>query len=107
MSIAPESDFLYNEVRQELPTRKNYFATSDERVYIDIRRSKGYTGEFERVNRDDSDLIVTVDLKNATAKKMRLYITGYYQGEYMYMLTKDGLIMNHKEYSIAKIKNKT
>ena len=64
------------------------------------------TGEFERVNRDDSDLIVTVDLKNAAAKKMRLSITGYYQGEYMYMLTKDGLIMNHKEYSIAKIKNK-
>ena len=106
-SVAPESDFLYNEVRQELPTRKNYFTTSDERVYIDIRRSKGYTGEFERVNRDDSDLIVTVDLKNAAAKKMRLYITGYYQGEYMYTLTKDGLIMNHKEYSIAKIKNKT
>ena len=106
-SIAPESDFLYNEVRQELPTRKNYFTTSDERVYIDIRRSKGCTGEFERVNRDDSDLIVTVDLKNAAAKKMRLYITGYYQGEYMYMLTKEGLIMNHKEYSIAKIKNKT
>ena len=106
-SIAPESDFLYNEVRQELPTRKNYFTNSDERVYIDIRRSKGYTGEFERVNRDDSDLVVTVDLKNAAGKKMRLYVTGYYQGEYMYMLTKDGLIMNHKEYSIAKIKNKT
>ena len=33
---------------------------------------------------------------------MRLYITGYYQGEYMYMLTKEGLVMNHKEYSIAK-----
>ena len=106
-SIAPESDFLYNGIRQELPTRKNYFTTSDERVYIDIRRSQGYTGEFERVNRDDSDLIVTVDLKNAAEKKMRLHITGYYQGEYMYMLTKDGLIMNHKEYSIAKIKNRT
>ena len=38
---------------------------------------------------------------------MRLYVTGYYQREYMYMLTKDGLVMNHKEYSIAKIKNKS
>ena len=37
---------------------------------------------------------------------MRLYVTGYYQMEYMYMLTKDGLIMSHKEYSVAKIKHK-
>ena len=106
-SIVPESDYLYNEVRQQLPNRNTYFTDSDEKVYIDIRRSKGYTGEFERVNRDDSDLVVTIDLKNAAAKKMRLYVTGYYQGEYMYMLTKDGLVMNHKEYSIAKIKNKS
>ena len=106
-SIVPESDYLYNEVRQQLPNRNTYFTDSDEKVYIDIRRSKGYTGEFERVNRDDSDLVVTVDLENAATHKMRLYVTGYYQGEYMYMLTKDGLVMNHKEYSIAKIKNKS
>ena len=37
---------------------------------------------------------------------MRLYVTEYYQGEYMYMLTKEGLIMSHKEYSVAKIKHK-
>ena len=103
-SIVPESDYLYNEVRQQLPTRNKYFTDSDERVYIDIRRSKGYTGEFEKVNRDDSDLVVTVDLKAAAIKKMRLYVTGYYQGKYMYMLTKEGLVMNHKEYSIVKIK---
>ena len=71
-SIVPESDYLYNEVRQQLPNRNTYFTDSDEKVYIDIRRSKGYTGEFERVNRDNSDLVVTVDLKNAVAKKMRL-----------------------------------
>ena len=106
-SIVPESDYLYNETRQQLPNRNTYFTNSDEKVYIDIRRSKGYTGEFERVNRDDSDLVVTVDLKNAAAKKMRLYVTAYYQGEYMYLLTKDGLVMNHKEYSVAKIKNKS
>ena len=49
-SIVPESDFMYNEARQELPNRNTYFTDSDERVYIDIRRSKGYTGELERVN---------------------------------------------------------
>ena len=75
-------------------------------MYIDIRCSKGYTGELERVNRDDSDQVTTVNLKNAATKKMRLYVTGYYQGEYLYMLSKDGLVMNHKEYSGSNIKNK-
>ena len=31
---------------------------------------------------------------------------GYYQGEYMYMLGGDGLIMNYKEYSVQKPKKK-
>ena len=98
---------MYNEAKQELPNRNTYFTDLDERVYIDIRRSKGYTGEFERVNWDDSDLSVTVDLKAAAAKKMRLHITGYFQGEYMYMLGKDGLIMNYKEYDVNKQKTVT
>ena len=52
---------------------------------------------MERVNRDDSEL---------SANKMRIYVTGYYQAEYIYTLTKNGLIMIHKEYSVSKIKNK-
>ena len=79
----------------------------DEHVYIDNRRSKGYTGEFERVNRDDSDLSVTVNLKAATAKKMRLRVTGFFQGECMHMLGKGGLIMNYKEYGVNKQKSVT
>ena len=94
-SIVPKSTFMYNKTRQELPNRNTYFTDSDERVYIDIRRSKGYTGEFEKVNQDDSDLSITIDLKAAAAKKMRLRMTGYFEGEYMYMLGKDGLIMNY------------
>ena len=45
-------------------------------------------------------------MKNAAVKKMRLYVTGYCRGEYLYILSKDGLVMNHKEYSISKIKIK-
>ena len=103
-SIVAESEYMNNEVRQELPNRNTYFTDSDERVYIDIRRSKGFTGELERVNRDDSDLTVTVDLKAAATKKMRLRITGYFQGEYNYMISSNGLIMNYKEYGVSKIK---
>ena len=102
--IVAESEYMNNEVRQELPNRNTYFTDSDERVYIDIRHSKGFTGELERVNRDDSDLTVTVDLKAAATKKMRLRITGYFQGEYNYMMSSNGRIMNYKEYGVSKIK---
>ena len=98
---------MYKETRQELPNRNTYFTDSDKRVYIDIRWSKGYTGEFERVNRDDSDLSITINLKVAAAKKMRLHVTGYFQGEYMFMVGKDGLIMNYKEDSVNKQKTVT
>ena len=106
-NIVPESDFMYNETRQELPNRNMYSTDSDERVYIDIRRSKGYTGEFERVNREDSNLNITIYLKAAAAKKMRLRVTGYFQGEYTYMVDKDGLIMNYKEFGVNKQKTVT
>ena len=33
---------------------------------------------------------------------MRLCVTGFYQGEYMYMLGKEGFIMNYKEYGVNK-----
>ena len=105
-SIVSDNEYIHNETAQELPSRSDYFANSDERVYIDLRRGKGFTGEFERINRDDSELSIVIDLKAAATKKMRIYVTGYYQAEYLYTLDKNGLIMYHKEYSVSKIKNK-
>ena len=103
-SVAPQGDYAYNKTYQKLPKRDDYFTDSDERSYIDIRRSKGFTGEFEQVNRDGRDLTVTVNLKVVATKKMRLRATGYFQGDYMYMLGKEGLIMNYKEYGVNKQK---
>ena len=57
------------------------------------------------MNRDDSDLIVTIKLKAAVAKKMRLHVTGYYQGEYLYSVSREGLIMNDKENGVNKQKS--
>ena len=105
-SILPDSEYLHNKTAQKLVKRKDYFTNSDEKIYIDLRRGKGFTGEFERVNRDDSELSVVIDLKAAAPNKIRMYVTGYYQAEYIYTLTKNGLIMIHKEYSVSKIKNK-
>lgn len=33
---------------------------------------------------------------------MRLGVTGYYQGEYLYTLSSKGLILTYKDYSVAK-----
>ena len=38
---------------------------------------------------------------------MRLRVTGYFQGEYTYMVDKDGLIMNYKEFGVNKQKTVT
>ena len=104
-SIAPLIDYAHNKTYQKAARQEKYFTDSDEKVYIDLRRRKGHTGEFETVSRDDSDLTITVELK-APAKKLRLHVTGYYKGEYMYMLGKDGHIMNYKEYTVQKTKKK-
>ena len=59
-----------------------------------MRRSKEYSGELEKLTRDDSDLTITIVLKEAVKKKTRLRVTGYYQGYYqVIILTKDGLYM--------------
>ena len=37
-----------------------------------MRRSKGYTDELEKINCDDSGIALTISLKAAAAKKLRL-----------------------------------
>ena len=83
-SIALLSDYAHNPIYQESQRKDKYFTSSDERLYIDLRRSKGHTREFERVNRNDSDLTITIELKNALTKKNEIKVTGYNQGKYMY-----------------------
>ena len=57
---------------QELPTQSEYFIFVDEKIFIDLRCRKGYTNEIEKLNKDDSDLTITIQLKTAATKKMRL-----------------------------------
>ena len=67
-----------------------------------MRRSKDYTDELEKINRDDSGLAVTIGFKEAATKKLRLRIIGYSQGEYWYLLSNKGYIMSFKNYNISK-----
>ena len=69
-SAAPLTQYKNNEIKQELTKEKDYFGDdSDERLYIDMRRSKGYTNELEKLTRDDGDVTLTIKLKKAAEKK--------------------------------------
>ena len=53
-SMAPLRQYENNEIKQELTKEKDYFSRKfDERLYIDMRRSKGYTDELEKSTRND------------------------------------------------------
>ena len=69
-STASLTQYRNNEINQEI-TVEDKFADNDtdDRIYIDMRRSKGCTDELEKSNRDDSGLAVTICLKEAAAKK--------------------------------------
>ena len=43
--------------------------TTDERVYLDLRDSLGYTNEMERPSRKDSKLKLTIKAKIPLTKK--------------------------------------
>ena len=85
--LAPLSDYAHNPIYQELPTMSKYFASAESLLIKDLE--KGYTNEIEKWTRDDSNLSVTITLKNDAAKKKEiscnlfiyLFIYGYYQGE--------------------------
>ena len=100
---SPLSQFAHNLVYKELTKLKNYytFAKSDERLYVHLRRGRGYTQELEKIVRNDSSLKLTITLKTAVTKKMRLRVVGYHQGEYMYSMTNLGLLVSYKDYGIV------
>ena len=76
------NDYINNPVFQELLLESDYFGTkSDEKIYIDLRDSLGYTDEIEKPSRNDSKLNVTIELRSPLAKKMRLRVWGYANGE--------------------------
>ena len=71
-------------------------------MLTDLRRSKSYTDELEKVTRDDSGLGVVVTFKKAVAKKMRLRIVGYSQAEYWLAFSDKGYIISYQNYNISK-----
>ena len=102
-STAPLTQYKSNPIYQDLTPEEEYRDNSrDDSIYIDMRRSQGYTDELEKLTRDDSGLAVVVNLKDAAQKKMRLRLTGFSQSEYCYAFSNKGYIMTYKNYNISK-----
>ena len=102
-TTAPLTQYKNIEIYQEITPEDEYIDnTKDDRIYLDMRRSQGYTDALEKLTRDDSGLAEVLNLKEAAKKKMRLKIAGFPQAEYWYASLGKGYIMTYKNYNISK-----
>ena len=60
---------------------------------------------MEKLERNNSNLNLKIQLKSAATKKLRQRIWGYSLGEYLYIFAKDGLTLQYKTYSITSEDN--
>ena len=103
-TIVPLTDYANNPTYQYLTKTDKYFSY-DQKMYLYLRRSKGCNNELESFTRDHCKLTLTVTLKDAATKNMRLRVTGYSQGEYYYVLSQRGSIIQYKNYGTTKDEN--
>ena len=70
-TVGQLKQYANNEIYKELIKYENYYSKtkSDEKLYIDIRRGRGFSNELERIVRNDSSLTLTITLQNAQLKK--------------------------------------
>ena len=93
-SVASLTDYMNNNIYQELIEEDDYFdVRSDERLYLDLRAISGYVKEAEKPEQNNSKINLQVMLKNAATKKLRLRVWAHSLGEYLYILTKNGLTL--------------
>ena len=100
-SVAPISDYMDNPIFQELPDEETYFSLkSDEKVYLDLRASSGYVKEAKKLERNDSKINLQITLKDTADFILRVRIWAYSLSEYLYVLSKSGLTLKHRTYTI-------
>lgn len=101
-STAPLTQYRGSDIYQKLTTYDKYFTDSDERIYIDLRVSRGYTDELEKLVRNDSNVNLIVTLKKSATKKFRLQITTFSKVEYFYLHGNKGQLMKMQRYEVIK-----
>ena len=100
-SIVPLSEYMDNPIFQEFSDENTYYsAKSDERVYLDLRASSGYVKEAEKLERNDSRIDLQITLKDVAYFTLRVRIWGYSLSEFLYVLSKSGITLKHRTYTI-------
>ena len=100
-SVAPISDYMENPIFQDFPDEETYFSLkSDEKVYLDLRASSEYVKEAEKLERNDSKINLQITLKDRADFNLRIRIWEYSLSEYLYVLSKSGLTLKHRTYTI-------
>ena len=100
-SVAPLIDYINNPIYQELIDEDDCFdSRSDERIYLDLRASSGYTSEAKKLERIDSKINLHLLLKAASSKKLRVRVWVHSIGEDLYILSRSGLTLRHRTYTI-------
>ena len=100
-SVAPISIYMNNPIFQELPNEETYYSLkSDEKVYLDLRASSGYVKEAEKLERNHSKINLQITLKDSADFNLRVRIWAYSLSEYLYVLSKSGLTLKHRTYTI-------
>ena len=99
--LAPVSNYVNNPTFQDLPNQETYFsAKSDERIYLDMRASSWYVKEAEKLERNDSKINLQITLKDTADFNLRVRVWAYSLSEYLYVLSKSGLTLKHRTYTI-------
>ena len=69
-------------------------------MYLDLRASSGYVNEAENLERNDSKINLKITLKDAAGFHLKVRIWEYLLPEYLYVLSKSGLTLKHRTYTI-------
>ena len=100
-SVTPLTDYINDPIYQEPIDEDKYFETkSDEGIYLHLRASSGYTNKTEKLNRNNSKINLSIFLKEVATKKLRLRVWTYSVGEYLYILSRNGLTLSHRTCTI-------
>ena len=65
-----------------------------------MRASSGYVKEPEKLERNDSEVNLQITLKDSVDFNLRVRIWAYSLSEYLYVLSKSGLTLKHRTYTI-------
>ena len=100
ISIVPEKSDKHATI-YELPDEEKYFSLkSDKKVYLDLRATSGYVKEAEKLERNNSKINLQITLKDSADFNLRVRIWAYSLSEYLYVLSKSGLTLKHRTYTI-------